>query len=196
MDGEGPNTVASTRTVTVRLSAEETRALLQQVPAVYRTRVDDILLSAYGRVLARWTGSPRTLVDLEGHGREELFEDIDLTRTVGWFTSIYPVALTVDPAADWATTLKSVKEQLRAVPGRGLGYGALRHLAGPDAPLGQPGRAVPQISFNYLGRFDTGAAAGSLLRPGATGSSSPGTPGSCGRTCWTRSAAWSPVSCR
>ncbi|MEF3112182.1 amino acid adenylation domain-containing protein [Streptomyces chrestomyceticus] len=177
VDGEGPNTVASTRTVTVRLSAEETRALLQQVPAVYRTRVDDILLSAYGRVLARWTGSPRTLVDLEGHGREELFEDIDLTRTVGWFTSIYPVALTVDPAADWATTLKSVKEQLRAVPGRGLGYGALRHLAGPDAPLGQPGRAVPQISFNYLGRFDTGAAAGSLLRPGGDGVQLTGHPG-------------------
>ncbi|MFH8344041.1 amino acid adenylation domain-containing protein [Streptomyces sp. NPDC018045] len=176
-DGQGPNTVASTRTVTVRLGAEETRALLQQVPAVYRTRVDDILLSAYGRVLARWTGSPRTLIDLEGHGREELFDDIDLTRTVGWFTSIHPVALTVDPAWDWATTLKSVKEQLRAVPGRGLGHGALRHLTGPGSPLGQPGRAAPRISFNYLGRFDTGTAPGSLLRPGGEGVQLTGHPG-------------------
>ncbi|WP_260639566.1 non-ribosomal peptide synthetase [Streptomyces angustmyceticus] len=176
-DGPGPDTVASTRTVTVRLTTEETRNLLQQVPAVYRTRVDEILLSAYGRVLARWTGNPRTLIDLEGHGREEIFDDLDLTRTVGWFTSIYPVALTVDPAAGWATTVKSVKEQLRAVPGRGLGHGALRHLGGPDAPLGQPGRAVPRISFNYLGRFDTGTDAGSLLRTGGEGVQLTGHPG-------------------
>ncbi|WP_159481735.1 non-ribosomal peptide synthetase [Streptomyces caniferus] len=176
-DGHGPNTVASTRTVTVQLTTEETRALLQEVPAVYRTRIDEILLSAYGRVLARWTGSPRTLIDLEGHGREEIFDDIDLTRTVGWFTSLYPVGLTVDPAADWATTVKSVKEQLRAVPGRGLGHGALRHLGGPDAPMGQPGGAVPQISFNYLGRFDTGTATGSLLRAGGEGVQLTGHPG-------------------
>ncbi|WP_411143364.1 amino acid adenylation domain-containing protein [Streptomyces sp. x-80] len=178
-DGEGPNTVGSLRTVTVLLTTEETRALLQQVPAVYRTRVDDILLSAYGRELARWTGSPRTLLELEGHGREQLFDDIDLTRTVGWFTSLYPVGLTVDPDADWATTIKSVKEQLRAVPGRGLGHGALRHLGGPDSPLGRAGRAGPAISFNYLGRFDTttGTDAGALLRPGGEGVQLTGHPG-------------------
>ncbi|MFC5720643.1 amino acid adenylation domain-containing protein [Streptomyces gamaensis] len=164
VDADGPNTVDSTRTVEVRLTEEETRALLQQVPPVYRTRVDDVLLSAYGRVLARWTGRPRTLVDLEGHGREEIFDGVDLTRTVGWFTSLYPVALAVDPAAGWGETVKSVKEQLRSVPGRGLGHGALRWFGGRDLGAGEA-----QISFNYLGRFDTDTDTGGLFRPGGEG---------------------------
>jgi non-ribosomal peptide synthetase component F len=98
------------------------------VPAAYRTQVNDVLLAALGRVLARWTGRGRVLVDLEGHGREEILDGIDLSRTVGWFTTLFPVALDVPEDPDWGTTLKSVKEQLRAVPRRGIGYGALRHL--------------------------------------------------------------------
>ncbi|MDQ7803082.1 non-ribosomal peptide synthase/polyketide synthase [Amycolatopsis sp. A133] len=141
-----------TGTVTTRLDAELTRALLQDVPGVYRTQVNDVLLAALGRVLARWTGRDGVLIDLEGHGREELFDDVDLSRTVGWFTSLYPVALRIDD--DWGVLLKSVKEQLRAVPRRGVGFGALRYLTG-TAPTLEPG-----ISFNYLGRLD--GAAGSL----------------------------------
>ncbi|WP_461118798.1 amino acid adenylation domain-containing protein [Saccharothrix stipae] len=157
VDRPGPNTVGSQREVTVRLTAEETRAVLRDVPGVYRTQVNDVLLTALGRVLADWTGRPRVLLDLEGHGREELFADVDLSRTVGWFTTVFPVALDLpdrDRASDdrapdeWGTALKSVKEQLRAVPGRGIGYGALRHLA-RTAPA-----CDPRISFNYLGRFD------------------------------------------
>ncbi|MGV9360692.1 amino acid adenylation domain-containing protein, partial [Amycolatopsis sp. NPDC003731] len=143
---------AGTGTVTTRLDAELTRALLQDVPGVYRTQVNDVLLAALGRVLARWTGRDGVLIDLEGHGREDLFDDVDLSRTVGWFTSLYPVALRIDD--DWGTLLKSVKEQLRAVPRRGIGFGALRYLTG-TAPALQP-----EISFNYLGRLD--GAAGSL----------------------------------
>ncbi|NBH06500.1 non-ribosomal peptide synthetase, partial [Amycolatopsis sp. SID8362] len=145
VDGSGLNTVAEERTVTVRLSAEETRALLRQVPDVYRTQVNDVLLTALGRVLRDWTGEV-PVIDLEGHGREELFDGVDLSRTVGWFTSLYPVAL--DVPEDWGAALKSVKEQLRAVPRRGIGYGALRYLTG-TAPA-----VDPQVSFNYLGRFD------------------------------------------
>ncbi|ROP36112.1 non-ribosomal peptide synthase protein (TIGR01720 family)/amino acid adenylation domain-containing protein [Saccharothrix texasensis] len=153
VDRTGPNTVGSQREVTVRLTAAETDALLRDVPGVYRTQVNDVLLTALGRVLADWTGRPRVLVDLEGHGREELFADVDLSRTVGWFTTVFPVALDLPgndraPGSDWGTALKSVKEQLRAVPGRGLGYGALRHLA-RTAPA-----CDPRVSFNYLGRFD------------------------------------------
>ncbi|MEV6875260.1 non-ribosomal peptide synthase/polyketide synthase [Amycolatopsis sp. NPDC051128] len=147
LDTDGVNTVASTRTVTTKLDAELTRALLQEVPGVYRTQVNDVLLAALGGALRRWTGADRVLLDLEGHGREDLFDDVDLSRTVGWFTSLFPVALDV-PGTGWGTRLKSVKEQLRAVPARGLSYGVLHHLAG-TAPA-----VTPRISFNYLGRFD------------------------------------------
>ncbi|MGH3813036.1 MAG: condensation domain-containing protein, partial [Pseudonocardiaceae bacterium] len=150
-DGVGPNTIESTRSVTVGLDLEETRALLQEVPAVYRTQVNDVLLAALGRVLGRWTGRDRVLVDLEGHGREEILDGVDLSRTVGWFTTIFPVALGVSGEHDWGATLKSVKEQLRAAPGRGLGYGVLRYLTETS---GLTDRAAPQVSFNYLGQFD------------------------------------------
>ncbi|MEU4746354.1 condensation domain-containing protein, partial [Actinosynnema sp. NPDC023658] len=112
VDRHGPNTVDSQREVTVRLSAEETGALLRDVPGVYRTQVNDVLLTALGRVLADWTGRPRVLVDLEGHGREELFPDVDLSRTVGWFTTMFPVALDLPGDGDWGAALKAVKEQL------------------------------------------------------------------------------------
>ncbi|WP_116201694.1 non-ribosomal peptide synthetase [Amycolatopsis circi] len=147
VDGRGDSTVASMRSVTVRLSAAETRALLRDVPAVYRTQVNDVLLAALGRVLRDWTGGT-AVVDLEGHGREELFDDVDLSRTVGWFTTVFPVAL--DVPDDWGTALKSVKEQLRAVPRRGIGYGALRYLTGTAPEID------PQVSFNYLGQFGSG----------------------------------------
>ncbi|WP_240940804.1 non-ribosomal peptide synthetase, partial [Planosporangium flavigriseum] len=158
VDGDGANTVASARSVTVRLDAAETRALLQDVPGVYRTRVNDVLLAALGRVLGSWMGRDRVLVDLEGHGREEeLFEGVDLSRTVGWFTSMFPVALGV-PGGDWGVALKEVKEQLRAVPHRGIGYGALRYLTEASGLAKQP-----QVSFNYLGHFDPPAGDG-LIR--------------------------------
>ncbi|MBY8849118.1 AMP-binding protein [Saccharothrix sp. MB29] len=147
LDRHGANTTASQREATVRLTAEETAALLRDVPGAYRTQVNDVLLTALGRALADWTGRPRVLVDLEGHGREELFDDVDLSRTVGWFTTVFPVALDVEHE-DWGEALKSVKEQQRAVPRRGIGYGALRHLA-RTAPA-----CAPAVSFNYLGRFD------------------------------------------
>ncbi|GAA3887070.1 hypothetical protein GCM10022243_59820 [Saccharothrix violaceirubra] len=149
VDRHGPDDTASERVVTVRLTAAETTALLRDVPPVYRTQVNDVLLAALGRVLADWTGRSRVLVDLEGHGREELFDDLDTSRTVGWFTTLFPVALDL-PDADWGTTLKAVKEQLRAVPRKGIGYGALRHLAGADIA------ADPRVGFNYLGRFAAG----------------------------------------
>jgi amino acid adenylation domain-containing protein/non-ribosomal peptide synthase protein (TIGR01720 family) len=148
VDHRGPNTTASARVVSVRLDQEETRALLRDVPALYRTQVNDALLAALGRVLTDWAGRDRVLVDLEGHGREELFDDVDLSRTVGWFTTLFPVALDV-PGGDWGTALKATKEQLRAVPRKGIGYGALRYLAGADGLA-----CAPEISFNYLGRFD------------------------------------------
>ncbi|NWE36993.1 condensation domain-containing protein, partial [Pseudomonas gingeri] len=104
-----------------------TRQLLQQAPAAYRTQVNDLLLTALARTISRWSGQSGTLIELEGHGREDLFDDIDLSRTVGWFTSLFPVNLTARDDLDGS--IKSIKEQLRAVPDKGLGYGVLRHLA-------------------------------------------------------------------
>ncbi|PTR20184.1 amino acid adenylation domain-containing protein [Pseudomonas sp. GV085] len=130
------------------LDSTLTRQLLQDAPAAYRTQVNDLLLTALARVLGNWTGQSSTLVKLEGHGREDLFDDIDLTRTLGWFTSIFPVKLT--PAGDLAASIKAVKEQLRAVPDKGIGFGILRYLA--DAGLED--LPSPQVTFNYMGQFD------------------------------------------
>ncbi|MGH9282721.1 MAG: condensation domain-containing protein, partial [Acidimicrobiales bacterium] len=163
LDHEGDTTNASTRAVTVALDPGATRSLLQDVPGVYRTQINDVLLAALGRTLARWSGQARVLVDLEGHGREEIAADLDLSRTVGWFTTIFPVALDV-AHEDWGATLKAVKEQLRATPTRGLGHGALRWLRqGSTAAQALAHLPEPQVSFNYLGQFDAASDAGGSL---------------------------------
>ncbi|WP_436498502.1 amino acid adenylation domain-containing protein [Actinokineospora sp. HUAS TT18] len=146
-DTDGANTVATQRDVTVSLTEDETRALIRTVPDAYRTRVDEVLLAALASTLGKWTGRDHLLVDVEGHGREDLFADVDLSRTVGWFTTLYPVALPMRP--DWGAALKAVKQTVRSVPQRGIGYGALRHLAGA-----QDLDHAADVSFNYLGRFD------------------------------------------
>ncbi|MCB2251007.1 non-ribosomal peptide synthetase [Pseudomonas chlororaphis] len=156
------------RSVSVTLDAERTRQLLQQAPSAYRTQVNDLLLTALARVLCRWTGEASALIQLEGHGREALFDEIDLTRTVGWFTSAYPLRLTpvaVEAAAGQGASIKAIKEQLRAVPHKGLGYGVLRYLA--EATIRQGMAALPQapVTFNYLGQFDQSFASDALFRP-------------------------------
>ncbi|MEU4445217.1 non-ribosomal peptide synthase/polyketide synthase [Actinosynnema sp. NPDC050801] len=161
VDRHGPNTVGSTRSVTVRLGRDDTDALLHRVPDVYRTQANDVLLAALGRVLTRWTGRGRASVTMEGHGREDVLGGVDLSRTVGWFTSQFPVALDVPADAGWGDLLKSVKEQLRAVPRRGLGYEALRYLGTTDA---LSDTALPPISFNYHGQWDMGADDEGLIR--------------------------------
>jgi non-ribosomal peptide synthase protein (TIGR01720 family) len=146
----GENTEGSARTVKVRLSANATEALLYRAPVAYGTQINDLLLVALGRTLSEWAGTASLLIDLEGHGREDLFEGVDLSRTVGWFTSIYPVRLQA-PVGGTAEWIKSVKEQLRSVPARGIGYGLQRYLAGDGQLSSSP---EPQVLFNYLGQFD------------------------------------------
>ncbi|MEV6977381.1 amino acid adenylation domain-containing protein [Kitasatospora sp. NPDC093806] len=158
--GEPANLVSGTREVRVALDERTTAALLREVPPVYRTEVNDVLLAALAPVLAEWTRRERTVIALEGHGREEIGAGPDLTRAVGWFTSYFPVALTARAGAGPRELLRSVKEQLRAVPGRGLGYGVLRHLAGAPELAAHP---LPRVSFNYLGRFGGAAAPGGLV---------------------------------
>jgi amino acid adenylation domain-containing protein/non-ribosomal peptide synthase protein (TIGR01720 family) len=151
---DGDNTVASARTVEVALSVEETQALLQDIPDVYRTQINDVLLTALVQSLTPWTGSRSLRVDLEGHGREEIGGELDLSRSVGWFTTIYPVALELS-SGSMGEALKAIKEQLRRVPNRGLGHGILRYLD-PDPAVRDALRALPQaeVLFNYLGQLD------------------------------------------
>ncbi|XSS61408.1 amino acid adenylation domain-containing protein [Pseudomonas sp. B11] len=151
-DPQGARPGRLARTLVSQLDAQRTRQLLQQAPTAYRTQINDLLLTALARVICRWTGHASSLVQLEGHGREELFEDLDLTRTLGWFTSLFPVRLT--PAADLAGSIKQVKEQLRAVPNKGLGFGALRYLGDEQTRQAFSLLPVPRITFNYLGQVD------------------------------------------
>jgi amino acid adenylation domain-containing protein/non-ribosomal peptide synthase protein (TIGR01720 family) len=150
--------------VSVEVDAEDTAALLRTAPSVYRTRINDVLLAALAWAVARWTGRDRVVVDLEGHGREDILDDVDLSRTVGWFTSVFPVALEVTEPGDWRGLVKSVRRQLRAVPGNGIGFGALRHLGSPEVRSRLAGPS-PQLAFNYLGQWeDSAEEAGGLLR--------------------------------
>jgi amino acid adenylation domain-containing protein/non-ribosomal peptide synthase protein (TIGR01720 family) len=149
------NTIASTASVSMTFNEEQTRALLQDVPSAYNTQINDVLLTALVQSFTQWTGESSLLVDLEGHGREDLFEDVDLSRTVGWFTTLFPVHLQLEKVEHPGEVLKSVKEQLRRIPNRGIGYGVLRYL-NENTTIREKLKSLPpaQVSFNYLGQFD------------------------------------------
>ncbi|MDP1535547.1 MAG: amino acid adenylation domain-containing protein, partial [Burkholderiales bacterium] len=147
---------ADARTLSLRFSSETTQQLLQQAPTAYRTRINDLLLAALARVLCRWSGRERVLVELEGHGREDVFRDTDLSRSVGWFTSLYPVCL--PGVAEPGAAIKTVKEILRGVPDGGLGFGVLNYLATPELRTQLAALPQPRIGFNYFGQLETGQA--------------------------------------
>ncbi|MEM1252996.1 MAG: amino acid adenylation domain-containing protein [Cyanobacteria bacterium P01_H01_bin.21] len=146
----GDNTVAKADIVSVALNQAETQALLQEVPAAYKTQINDVLVTAVMQVFAQWTGEYSLLIDLEGHGREDMFEDIDLSRTVGWFTTIFPVKLTLKRSDYPGDNIKAIKEQLRRIPNRGIGYGILRYLNTQTTRHWQQA----EVRFNYLGQTD------------------------------------------
>ena len=152
VEGEGDRSLGASRELRWQLDRAATRRLLDAAPRAYRMGVDEVLLSALAQVLGEWTGRDAVLVELEGHGREDVLETADLTRTVGWFTTRYPVVLPCQ--ADASSSLKAVKERLRSVPAKGLRWGLLEY--GSDADIRVAIRALPraQVSFNYLGQFD------------------------------------------
>jgi non-ribosomal peptide synthase protein (TIGR01720 family) len=151
---EGINRADSARYASAGLTVEETQKLVRELPEKYRTQINEILLSALALMLREWTGRDSTLVDLESHGREDIFDHIDITRTVGWFTSIYPVAARAAEDNSIVGTVKCMKDTLRSIPKRGFGFGLLRYLSSSANDFVFQDSARPQISFNYLGQFD------------------------------------------
>ncbi len=153
--GRAGNRVADTETVFVSLDEAETLALLQETPRAYNTRINDVLLAALALGFQQAGGGNNLLVDFEGHGRREFQEGIDLSRTVGWFTTISPVLVQLASGAPLDETLKSVKEQIRRIPEDAFGYTLHKYLS-PDVELRAQLRALPQpeIMFNYLGQTD------------------------------------------
>lgn len=162
---EGENTEGSAKTFTLQLTTEQTRALLQEVPANYRARINEVLLAALATALKDWAGNKPVLLKMEGHGREGIIEDVDLSRTTGWFTTHYPLLLDLGEAGDSDESLRYVKQRLRAVPTNGIGYGILKYLT-PDQEVISSLLALPypQISFNYLGQFDQVLGGSSLFQ--------------------------------
>jgi len=176
VDSDGPNVVSGARSIDRELDPEETTQLLTGLAEAYRGRVDEALLAALARAYPRWlrerdqrtVRGPVILIDVEGHGREveRTGVALDLTRTIGWFTSLYPIALEIrDEAEDVGATLLRVKETVRGVPGAGLGWGLLRYVCG-DGGLAEV-RAWPkaEVSVNYLGRFDNVVGEGGPFAP-------------------------------
>ncbi len=142
----GQNRLEYSQHYPIEFDAKTTQALLQETTTAYNTQINDILLAALALSLQDWTSNRHSTIDLETHGRVELFQEIDLSRTVGWFTSIHPVTLTLPLEADLGKTIKTVQAQRQSIPHEGIGHGLLTYLRGESLPKGD-------ILFNYLGQF-------------------------------------------
>ncbi|MBK8551804.1 MAG: amino acid adenylation domain-containing protein [Ignavibacteria bacterium] len=147
-------------TQTLRLDPVQTQFLLQQVPRVYHTEINDMLLCALALTLCEWGNTEKVLIGMEGHGRENISDDTDTSRTVGWFTSVYPVLLEIKSGSNLSDKIKSTKEQLRRVPDKGLGYGVLKYINKNEK---LKGKDCWDIVFNYLGQLDNVVSSGKWL---------------------------------
>jgi amino acid adenylation domain-containing protein/non-ribosomal peptide synthase protein (TIGR01720 family) len=154
------NPSAAAQRFTSTIDAELSNAVLREVPRVYHTQINDVLLTAVAQAFRQWTGQSRLTVNLEGHGREPI-GDVDVTRTVGWCTSIFPVVLDTGDDGNIGAQLLATMAALRAIPNRGIGYGVLRYL---NAESGLGVGSAPEVSFNYLGQAGQIEAPAAWLR--------------------------------
>jgi len=149
------NTVTSEETVELHLTEETSAVILKDIHKRYNTQINDILLTALILAFYKWQGHNKLLLNLEGHGREDISEKADITRTVGWFTSVYPVMLNISDPSDTGSCIKSVKESLRNIPDSGIGFGLLKYLSNDDEiNKSLSSFNEPEILFNYLGQMD------------------------------------------
>ncbi|KUY93236.1 non-ribosomal peptide synthetase [Burkholderia territorii] len=164
---DAPATNADAAVVVQTIDAALTRAALTDAHAAYRTQTVELLVAALALALARADDAASCRVELEGHGREALFDDADASRTVGWLTSHYPVTLPVEATA--RDTLCAIKDTLRAVPHKGLGFGVLAHHGDAATRAALAAVPRPRVTFNYLGQFDAPRDAVLVPRFGGTG---------------------------
>ncbi|MFS0838324.1 amino acid adenylation domain-containing protein [Paenibacillus sp. 1P03SA] len=152
--------------IEIELDCDNTEKLLKHAQQAYNTEINDLLLTALGLSFREWSGLSRIAVSVEGHGREEILKDVDVSRTVGWFTVMYPFVLDVSSPDDLGHQIKLVKDGLRRVPNKGIGYGILRYLT-EEIDHGELPFALeePQICFNYLGQFDGDNDGGAKFSP-------------------------------
>ena len=149
---EGVNDISTVSTFHVSLDEDETAALLREIPKARRTQIHEVLLTALAQALGSWTGDGVALINVEGHGRESVFDDINVSRTVGWFTAIYPLLLDVSGATDPDDALRSVMNHIRRTPNGGLGYSVLRYLGDDEIRKKFAATPKPQVIFNYQGQ--------------------------------------------
>ena len=147
------------------LSEQHTQQLLLEANKAYKTEINDLLLAALTSALAEQCQQSSCLLHMEGHGREWVSDAIDVSRTVGWFTSLYPILLTLPKDASVGEEIKAVKQQLRQIPDKGFGYGLIKHLKN-DGDFGASLEALEnsQISFNYLGQTDNSFSEGEFFQ--------------------------------
>ena len=145
-----PGIVLNNKEITIEFTEDETRNLLRNVNKAYNTEVNDILISALTLTINQWTNHENVLMNVEGHGRTAVYKDINVNRTIGWFTTEYPILLEVPDNEDIGLLIKTIKENLRHIPSEGASYGVLKYLSKNSLK----DCIKPQISFNYLGEFD------------------------------------------
>ena len=145
-------TISDIRTLTITVDKNTTAKLLTKTHQTYNTEMNDILLSSLGLALKEWTRQNNILISTEGHGREPILDEMNISRTVGWFTSIYPIILDMNHSDDISYQIRSIKENLRKIPHNGIGYGILKYLSKTG---NFKSKITPEILFNYLGQFDS-----------------------------------------
>lgn len=146
----GSTMAITSSTIAKSLTKKETTDLLRNVPKAYATQINDILLTALILTIGHWTKEYSLSITLEGHGRENILTNIDLSRSIGWFTALFPVHLNLNKPQDLEGSIKTIKEELRRIPNKGVGYGILSYLTDITLPFSK----YPTLSFNYLGQWN------------------------------------------
>ena len=137
--------------IQVFIDESNTNSLLREIPVQFGADINEALLSVLVRTLTSWIGSTKIRIDLEGHGREDIIEKVDLSRTVGWFTSVFPVVFRVGSKTSLKDLLISIKEELRSIPKNGINYGVIKYLRSQGRrEIGE----TSEISYNYLGQIN------------------------------------------
>lgn len=161
-DSEGHNTYGEVESLSFQLNSAQTDALLREANRAYHTRPEELMLTAILQALKSWTHQHQITLELERHGREPLFPDLDTSRTVGWFTHTYPLTFEL-PQTNPGEILVAVKEKLRAVPNKGIGHGLLQIWGEPATRRALQVKAPAEIIFNYLGQLDINGSNGTLM---------------------------------